>query len=57
MDALQRAVPVPQREIMVRRALGRQILRQRLPLATPPWELRLDSVEEIVEPRTGRAPD
>ena len=33
MDALQRAVPVPQHEIVMRRALRRQVLRQRLPLA------------------------
>src|SRR5438105_986920 len=32
MDALQGAVPVPQHEVMVCRALGRQVLRQRLPL-------------------------
>ena len=32
MDALQRAVPIPQHEIRMRGALRRQILRQRLPL-------------------------
>lgn len=34
MEALQRAIPVPQHEVAMRRALGRQVLRQRLPLAT-----------------------
>src|SRR5207244_10802988 len=33
MDALQRAIPIPQHEVGMRRALRRQILRQRLPLA------------------------
>jgi hypothetical protein len=33
VESLQRAVPVPQHEVMVRCALRRQILRQRLPLA------------------------
>jgi hypothetical protein len=33
VDALQRAVPIPQAEVVVRRALRRQILRQSLPLA------------------------
>ena len=33
MDALQRAVPVPQHEIVVHRGLGRQVLGQRAPLA------------------------
>ena len=33
MDALQRAVPLPQHEVVVRRALGHQVLRQCLPLA------------------------
>jgi hypothetical protein len=30
MDALQRAVPIPQHEIEMRGALGRQVLGQRL---------------------------
>src|SRR6478735_7895951 len=34
VNALQRAVPLPQHEISVRRALWRQVLRQRCPLAT-----------------------
>jgi hypothetical protein len=33
MEALQRPVPLPQHEVIMRRALRRQILRQRLPLA------------------------
>ena len=34
MNPLQRAVPVPQHEIIVHRGLGRQILGQRAPLAS-----------------------
>ena len=34
MDTLQRAVPIPQREIIVRRGLRRQDYRQGAPLAT-----------------------
>jgi hypothetical protein len=34
IEALQRAIPVLQHEVAMRRALGRQVLRQRLPLAT-----------------------
>ena len=33
VEALQRAVPIPQREVVMRRALRRQVLRQGLPLA------------------------
>src|SRR3954453_9028507 len=33
VDAIKRAVPIPQHEIEMRGALGRQILRQGLPLA------------------------
>src|SRR5215203_5525962 len=36
MDALQRAVPIPEFEIVVHRALRRQILGKRLPLAPGP---------------------
>jgi hypothetical protein len=34
MEALQRAIPVPQHKVAMSRALGRKVLRQRLPLAT-----------------------
>src|SRR5438309_1216088 len=44
MDALQRAVPIPQHEIRMRGALRRQILRQRLPLAT-----RREHIEDRVQ--------
>src|SRR5215472_12514348 len=44
MDALQRAVPIPQHEVGMRRALWRQILRQRLPLAP-----RREHVEDRVQ--------
>ena len=33
MDAIQRAVPVPQAEVIMHGASGRQILGQRAPLA------------------------
>src|SRR5215475_3891916 len=44
MDALQRAVPIPQHEIRMRGALRRQILRQRLPLAA-----RREHIEDRVQ--------
>src|SRR5205823_3436530 len=44
MDALQRAVPIPQHEVGMRGALRRQILRQRLPLAA-----RREHIENRVE--------
>jgi len=44
VDALQRAVPIPQHEVRMRCALRRQILGQRLPLAT-----RREHVENCVE--------
>ena len=44
VDALQRAVPIPQHEVGMRRALWRQILRQRLPLAP-----RREHVEDRVQ--------
>jgi hypothetical protein len=34
VEALQHAIPVPQHEVGMRRALGRQVLWKRLPLAT-----------------------
>ena len=34
MEPLQRAVPLPQHEVVVHRALRRQVLRQGVPLAT-----------------------
>src|SRR5205085_9130021 len=44
VDALQRAIPIPQHEIRMRGALRRQILRQCLPLAT-----RREHVEDRVQ--------
>jgi hypothetical protein len=44
VDALQRSVPIPQHEVRMRRALRRQVLGQRLPLAT-----RREHVEDCVE--------
>src|SRR5579864_7051116 len=44
MDAFQRAVPLPQHEVGMRRAFRRQVLRQRLPLAT-----RREHVENSVQ--------
>ena len=44
VDALQRSVPIPQHEVRMRRAFRRQVLRQRLPLATG-----REHVEDCVE--------
>ena len=44
VDALQGAVPIPQHEVRMRCALRRQVLRQRLPLAT-----RREHIEDCVE--------
>src|SRR5712672_668188 len=44
MDALQRAVPIPQHEVGMRGAFRRQILRQRLPLTA-----RREHIEDRVE--------
>ena len=58
MDALQRAVPVPQHEVVVRRALRRQILRQRLPLAAgrEHVEDRVQNLAHIHVARSAAAP-
>jgi hypothetical protein len=44
VDALQCSVPIPQHEVRMRRAFRRQVLRQRLPLATS-----REHVEDCVE--------
>ena len=44
VDALQGAVPIPQHEVQMSCALRRQVLRQRLPLAT-----RREHIEDCVE--------
>src|SRR5205085_5835806 len=44
MNALQRAVPIPQHEVGMRGALRRQILRQRLPLTA-----RREHIEDRVQ--------
>src|SRR5580693_5095359 len=51
--ALQRAVPIPQLEIMVHRALRRQILGQRLPLAAGPQQVEkaVDDLAHVDIPR------
>src|SRR5207244_13484029 len=46
MDALQRAVPIPQHEVGMRAAFRRQILRQRVPLA-PRREYIEDRVQNL----------
>src|SRR5438045_9296747 len=46
MDALQRAVPVPQVQIVVHRTLRRQVLRQSLPLASRPKDIE-DPVQHL----------
>ena len=46
VDALQRTIPIPQHEVRVRRALRRQVLRQRLPLATGRQHVE-DGVENL----------
>lgn len=53
VDALQRAVPIPQLEIMVHRAFRRQILGQRLPLAAGPQQVQkaVDNLAHVDVPR------
>ena len=57
MDALQRAVPIPQHEVVMHYALPRQVLRQRQSLA-PRREHIEDAVERFAHfnnpPSTGR---
>lgn len=48
MDPLQRSIPVPQHQIPVHRALGRQVLGQRLPLAARPHYVE-DAVENLAD--------
>lgn len=55
MDALQRAVPVPQVEIVVDRALGRKVLGQPLPLAARPQNVE-DGVEHLADIDLAPAP-
>jgi hypothetical protein len=55
MDALQGAVPVPELEIVVHRALRRQILGQRLPLAAGPQHVE-DPVEHLAHVHRPSAP-
>lgn len=53
VDAIQRAVPIPQLEIMVHRAFRRQILGQRLPLASGPQQIEkaVDNLAHVDVPR------
>src|SRR3954465_3171352 len=55
MDALQGAVPVPELEIVVHRALRRQILGQRLPLAAGPQHVE-DPVQNLAHVPRPSAP-
>src|SRR5271154_6992909 len=48
MDALQRAVPIPQAKVVVRRALRRQILGQSLPLAAGRQHIE-DGVQDFAD--------
>src|SRR5262249_60576893 len=55
MDALQRAVPIPQHEIRMRGALRRQILRQGLPLAACREHIE-DRVQNLADVHLAPAP-
>jgi hypothetical protein len=55
MEALQRAVPIPQREVVMRRALRRQVLRHSLPL-TAGREHVEDRVQDLADVRIARSP-
>src|SRR5215475_1041448 len=55
MDALQRAVPIPQHEIRMRGALRRQILRQGLPLAASREHIE-DRVQNLADVHLAPAP-
>src|SRR6202035_2972569 len=55
MDALQRAVPIPQHEVGMRGAFRRQILRQRLPLAAR-REYIEDRVQNLADVHLAPAP-
>ena len=57
VDALQRAVPIPQLEIMVHRAFRRQIPGQRLPLAASPQQIEkaVENLAHVDPPRPAAA--
>ena len=55
VDAVERAVPVPQVEILPNRAAGRQVLRQRLPLAPRPEHVK-DGVQDLSDVHGPRPP-
>ena len=57
MDAIQRAIPVPQAEIIVHGASGRQVLGQRAPLATGAQDIH-HAVDHLahVDPPLAAAP-
>ena len=51
MDAIQRAVPVPQAEVIMHGASGRQILGQRAPLAAGAQNVH-HAVDHLADMRT-----
>ena len=53
VEALQRAVPVPQHEVIVRRAFGRQVLGQGLPLAARREHVK-DGVQHLADVHVAR---
>jgi hypothetical protein len=55
MDAAERAVPVPQVEVLPDRAARRQVLRQRLPRAPRPQPVE-DGVEYLADVHRARPP-
>src|ERR1700747_2335666 len=55
VDTLQRAIPVPQLQIIVHCTLWRQIFRQRLPLASRPQDVE-DSIQHLAHVHRPFAP-
>ena len=55
MDALQRAIPLPQVEVLPDRAARRQILRECLPLTACPEHVK-DGVEHLTNVHRPRSP-
>jgi hypothetical protein len=55
MDAFQGAIPVPQFQIVMHRALRRQVLRQRLPLAAGPQDVE-NPVQHLTHIHRASAP-
>src|SRR5215204_3004050 len=55
VDASQRAVPIPQVQVLPDRAARRQVLRKRLPLAARPKHVE-DGVQDLADVHRPRAP-